>query len=343
MRWFKAGMGFALIALLATGCIRVEGNITINDDGTGTVELLNALDTESVLGALADFDLPESEVGGTDELCEDFSVDQQDTSDFPPGAQVVPYEEDGFCGTRVTFDLAASTDHSAALGGVFGGETVRLFKEGENWIFETSLDLDDAMGDTEGIPPGLVDTLFEGASFTFVVDLPGRAIDGQNNATSVGSDGRFEWDIDLLNPPTRLFAQTEPGSGGGDGGGGGGLGLILIIVAIVVLVAAGAWWFLTQRKKDSSGPSTPPLGSAGSTPPPAAAPPQAASAPPAVADQAVRPANPEAQATVAMPAAGGAPASNDPVWDPSLNAWVIHDPVQGKLVHDAATNSWRPA
>ena len=57
----------------------------------------------------------------------------------------------------------------------------------------------------------------------------------------------------------------------------------------------------------------------------------------------MKPANPEAQATVAIPAQGGTAASNDPVWDPSLNAWVINDPVQGKLVHDAATNSWRPA
>ena len=187
----------------------------------------------------------------------------------------------------------------------------------------------------------LFDSLFDGASFTFVVDLPGRAIDGQNNATSVGADGRFEWDIDLLNPPDRLFAQTEPGSGGGDGGGGG-IGLILIIAAVVVLAAAAAWWFLTQRNK-GSGPSTPPLGSAGSTPPPAAAPQQPATAPPAVADQAVKPSNPQARATVAMPAAGAAASSPEPVWDESLNAWVINDPVQGKLVHDAATNSWRPA
>ena len=38
MRWFKAWTGLVLIALLAAGCVRFEGNITINpiaDFGSG--------------------------------------------------------------------------------------------------------------------------------------------------------------------------------------------------------------------------------------------------------------------------------------------------------------------
>lgn len=355
MRWFKALGGLLLITLLA-GCIKVEGNIVVNDDGGGSVDLLTALDSEGVLSILGDFDIPEAELGGADELCEDFSSDTSGGSDFPADAQFTPYEEDGFCGERITFNLSPSTDHSAAIAGVFDGDDARLFKQGENWIFETNLDLDDLDSDTEGLPPGMADALFGDASIKFTVDLPGKAIDGQNNATNVGSDGRFEWDIDFANPPARLFAQTEPGSGGGSGGGGG-LGLILIVVAALLLAAAAAWWFLTQRKSGDSvtpppmgagapmGAAAPVMGAPGTAAPVAAAPPTAG----APIDP-VRPSNPQAQETVAMSVAEAqaaatemsASASPEPVFDESLNAWVIDDPIQGRLVHDAASNTWKP-
>lgn len=339
MRWFKVIGGLTALMLLMAGCIRFEGNITINDDGSGEVRLLRALNLDAFGEEAALF--------GTDEFCSEFSAENEDLSVFPAGAVANDYSEDGFCGTEVTYSLAASTDHSASIQGVFEDGGARLFQQGENWIFESNLDTSELTNDSEGlISDDEFNELLGDASLKFIIDLPGRAIDGQNNATKVGADGVFEWDIDLLNPPPRLFAQTEPGSGGGDGGGG--IGLILIIVAVVLLAAAAAWWFLTQRNKGDSG-GTPPLGAVGSTPP-AASPPVAApgaAAPPAASP--VKPANPSAQQTVAMSAAdaqaavGGAAPSSDPVWDETLNAWVINDPNQGKLVHDPATDSWKPA
>ncbi len=335
MRWIKALSALMLIALLATGCIKVEGEIVVDDDGSGTVELLTAIDSEGALAAIAE-EFGEAAVEGTpQDTCDEFTRDMMnDTDGLPSGAQLEQYEEGSFCGAKISYELSASTDHSAAVDFVFDGASPRLFKQDENWIFETRVDTSELTDGTEGAPDAFIDELFGDASVRFIVDLPGTAIEGQNNATSVDG-GRFTWDVDLNDPEERLFAQTAPG-----GGGGGGLGLILVIVAVLALLAAAAWWFFTQRK-----PSTDVAG------PMAAAPAIAANPDPIVADpvKPMTPQNPSVQETVAMNindvqgAAEKTAASAAPVFDESLNAWVIDDPVQGRLVHDAATDTWKPA
>ncbi len=355
MRWIKTLGALMLIALLATSCIKVEGEIVVDDDGSGNVELLTAIDSEGALAAIAE-EFGEAAAEGTpQDACDEFTQDMMsDTDGLPPGSQVEEYEEGSFCGAKITYELSASTDHSAAIDFVFEGGSPRLFKQDENWIFETRLDTSELTDETDGAPDAFIEQLFGDASIRFIVDLPGTAIDGQNNATSVDG-GRFTWDIDLNNPEERLFAQTAPG-----GSGGGGLGLILIIVAVLALLAAAAWWFLTQRKPSTDVAA--PMGAAampGAAPPMAAAPPIAANPPqadPLAADpivpdpvKPVTPQNPSVQETVAMNisdlqgAAEETAASAAPVFDESLNAWVIDDPVQGKLIHDAATDTWKPA
>lgn len=366
MRAFKLVCSLMLLALLATGCIKVEGEIVVEDDGSGNVTLLTAIDSEGALAAIAEEFGEAAAEGSPQDACDEFTEEMMtDTDGLPPGATVSEYEEDGFCGAQVTYSLDASTDHSAQISTVFDGGSPRLFKQDENWIFETRLDTSDITDETEGAPDAFVEELFGDASVRFIVDLPGNAIDGQNNATSVDG-GRFTWDIDLNNPEERLFAQTAPG-----GGGGSGLGMILVIVAVLALLAAAAWWFLTQRKPAADAVATEPMGAApmgappmGATPAPsAAAPPMAATPPiaaePPVADPVipeagtpvtpVTPQNPSVQETVMMRIGDAQDAVEDtavsaaPVFDESLNAWVIDDPVQGRLVHDAATDTWKPA
>lgn len=354
MRWFKGFGGLLVLMLLATGCFKIEAEISVDDDGSGSVEMLSAIDREGVFSVLEDFDMPADEVGTEAEFCDEFTSEMTPGDDgLPANATVEDYDQDGFCGATVSYTLDASTDHSQAIEPLFDGGDARLFKQGENWIFEANLDLSDLDDGTGDIPPAMADALFGDASMKFVVDLPGSAIDGQNNATSVDG-GRFEWDIDIDDPPARMFAQTAPGSGGG-----GGLGLILVIVAVLALLAAAAWWFLTQRSKGDAGLAT---AGAGAAPGPMAAPaagaampasPPVADTPPAPSDPVtpVKPTNPTVQETVVMGAADAealadgtaADAVAEPVWDESLNAWVIDDPVQGKLVHDTSTDTWKPA
>lgn len=374
MRWFKTAGGLLIIMLLMASCIRIDANIKIEDDGSGSVDFLSALNTEALTQVLGDFDVPESEIGDTAELCEGFESEFSNTSELPDGAIVTPYNEDGFCGSRVQYDLTPSDDPSAQISDLIDPST-RIYKEGDNWFFETSIDTEDLTAEASDAPQAMFDALFADASYTITVDLPGRAVAGENNATSVGDDGKFTWDIDIASPPARLFAQTEPGSGGGTGGGDGGGISPLLIGAIVALLAAAVGFFLWKRKNDSAAtpvvdglhqPAAAMAPPGGAMPPgstetlpgaPAGMPvvdgPAFSAAPPAGGLPVVPPAD-AVKETVVMNAAdiqqsiqdaaaeAAAPTAAEPVFDEALNAWVIDDPERGRLRHDPATDSWNP-
>jgi hypothetical protein len=349
MRMLKGLGGVVLLMLLATGCFRVDAKIEVGDDGAGSINLLSALDTDAVTSALGDFgdlagegaDAADLGLGSPQELCDSFSADFNDTSTLPEGAQVTPYDEDGFCGSRISVQLPPSTNHDAVVTDIFDSPS-ELHKEGENWVFSSTFDVGDITAETGDAPPFLVDALFGEASFTVSVKLPGRPIEGQNNATSV--DGNtFSWDIDLFSPPDRLFAQTEPGSPSS----GGSNGLLIGLVIAAILVAAALAWILL--KKRSAKPDVP----VGSERPPMAAasgamgspgpmqPHNAGGAPPAGDSRSTVIMNtaqtPQAQ-TAAAATAAQAP---EVVWDAELGAWVTTDPDGSRRQHDPATNTWR--
>lgn len=368
--WVRAVVGLAMLALLATGCIRAEIDISVEDDGSGEVELLSALDTDSLLGVFAELDIPEESAGSSDDLCNEFRNDAATDSGFPADAVTVPYDEDGFCGTVVTYSLEASTDQSLAIEPLFDGEA-RLFKEGDNWIFDVPVDLSDITegSDAGDLPDDMFESIFEDASFKITLDLPGRATDGENNATSVGADGQFEWDIDFLDPPDRIFAQTEPGSGGGNGGGFPWW--ILGLLVILGLAGFAAFRFMNRNTDDAAssldgfqqpaGDLSVPGGEAladGAQQPVVEMPPQA---PGASHDYVapVQPSNPSAQETVMLDtgataaaapsetasveaAASDATAKPAPTFDEALGAWIVDHPQHGRLAHDTETDTWRP-
>lgn len=363
MRWFKAAGGLLVVVFLVSSCIKIDGNVRIEDDGSGTVDFLSALNVEQFSSVLSDFDIPEDELGDTQELCDGFTEDTVD-DDIPAGATVTPYEEDGFCGARLEYELPASLDHSAQMQELFDDPTALLYKDGDNWIFETDFAdaaADEITADSDDIPEAMADAFFGDASLKITIDLPGKAIAGANNATDVGNNGRFTWDIDILNPPGRLTAQTEPGSdgpdesGGGDGDGGGLSPLVIaLIVAALIGLAALAWWFMKQR---SAGPEAaaggldgvaPVAGGMGAPAGMAVGAPDAAMPVAGVAhapQDAVMPVDAAKETVVINPQevqAAAAPATPQPVFDEALGAWTVTDPVRGRLRHDPATDTWNP-
>lgn len=346
MRVFKGIIGLLVLMLLATSCFRVEANIVVEDDGALSVDLLSAINADTVTSVVGDFDelgVDPAEIGSPDEICEGFNSDTG--NDFPEGAVITPFNEDGFCGQRVFVQYPASMDQGANISEVLDGDTPTVLrKEGENWIFDTGLDTDDLTEGTDGVPDFLADALFEQASFKLSVRLPGKPIEGQNNATSI--DGNtFTWDIDFLNPPDRLFAQTEPGT---PGGGSGGTNWLLIGLVIAGLLVAGAliWTLMKNRTKtaasDGPAPYVPP-GAEGAQPgaaaPVAAAPAEATSV---AASEPVKPRSttPEGQRETVVMGASDADAAPAPVYDEAIGAWVIDDPVRGRLQHNPETDTW---
>lgn len=376
MRWLKTTGGLLCMMLLMASCIRIDANIKVEDDGSGSVEFLSALNVDALTSVLGDFDVPESEIGDTAQLCDEFESDTTVTADLPNGATFTPYEEDGFCGTVVQYDFGPSSDASAQIQSVLEDPAARLYQEGDNWFFETSINTDDLTSEADDAPQAMLDALFADASYTITVDLPGRAVEGEHNATTVGDDGMFTWEIDILNPPAQLFAQTEPGSGGGSGGGGISA---LLIGLIVLALAAVAGFFLWKRNNDAGSPDaltpdamTPDQMAAGIQQPGLQQPPMdtgAVMAAPAATGMpvvngpaitatppgaAVTPGSHAADETVVMNAADvqqsiqdsvadtNAAPSMEPVFDPELNAWVVDDPSRGRLRHDPATDTWSP-
>ena len=93
-----------LLALLAgavilSGCARIEIGIHVNEDGSGEIALLSALDTRFLDAAAA---------AGDTGIKDPFSG--LDEAGLPPGATVEEYDQDGFRGVRARFPFAASED-----------------------------------------------------------------------------------------------------------------------------------------------------------------------------------------------------------------------------------------
>lgn len=258
-----------VLALLATACFKADMAVRVEEDGSGEIGWLIALDTEAVQGmgsAFATEDAPEMSV---DEACADF----RDQQTVPAGAVVVPYDEDGFCGLRYTMQFEPGGFDQAMAESESDVGNVELRSENGGWYFELS----EAGGPTGDV--GTADqfsaALLDDAEFTIRVFLPGRLVD--HNATYIDTDGTAVWEIDLQAAATRIFARTEPGAtvGGpgaaGDSSGGSGSAAPVIIVVAVLLLGAAAV-IVVRRRKSGAESSAPPAGSVppstGDLPPP---------------------------------------------------------------------------
>ena len=234
---------WALLALLAsavvcTGCIRVEIAIRVNDDGSGTLSILSALDAE----ALRAF----GEDGGA-EIESPFS--DLDAAALPPGATVEAYDEDGFIGVRASVPFAAGDDVPDAikavlsdagddLSGELAGtaglfERFDLYRDGGGWRFDAVvLPLNQEAlsgGDGDALGVAVAEQLLEDASFTIRIELPG---DVEEHNADVVDGGALVWILDLFSDqPRDLMARTG-------GGGGGGVSTIVTIVVVIALLIA---------------------------------------------------------------------------------------------------------
>ena len=201
----------AAVALVATACFKVELDVAIEDDGSGRIEGLTAVNAKTVaeFGALFDegdaLDIPEA-----DQVCEEFLADNE----APAGATIEPYEDGDFCGITYSVDFSA-TEMDAALDEMAGGDgDFVIRRDGDGWLFEATSDESAATG-TDFFP----EELFTDAEFTVRVKLPGRQV--EHNADFIDSDGAMVWELDLLDPAPSLMARTEPGQPITGSGGGG--------------------------------------------------------------------------------------------------------------------------
>lgn len=235
-------------ALVASGCFKVNLEVDVEDDGSGTIEGIFAFNFEAIeslfseLGELGEDGVPRDEVCGGAE--EEFGID---ASDFD---EVRPYDQDGFCG--VEFSSSFGPGEAAEAFNSFddaGSSDAVLRREGDGWYFELPLDTNDLTGDTDEIP-GIENILGE-SEYIIRVRLPGRQVDHNGE---LDPEGFVVWDIDIANPPERLFLRTEPGqrqtgnaSAGSDGDGGSAFTVILIVILVLAALGVAAWFLMRRR------------------------------------------------------------------------------------------------
>ena len=256
-----------LAALVLTGCIRAEIAIRVNEDGSGTVSLLTAVDG-SVLAAFAS-----GEGGsGLGDLVGDGDIASAftdiDEADLPSGASVEAYEDGDFVGARVTVPFAAGDDVASALerlsadggddtpfagvGGAFESFVLERGAADEGgWRFDARLS-DDATdaglgeGGGDAFGDAIASALLGDASFTVRLALPGEIV--EHNADEI-SGGELVWHLDVLDPGARpLMARSEASAGSG-----GGVSTSVLVVGLLVvagLLTAGAvGWAVRERSR----------------------------------------------------------------------------------------------
>jgi phosphatidylinositol mannoside-binding LppM-like protein len=239
---------FAALALLLTGCIKLNMNLGINDDNTisGTIQFgvdkqlleLSGQNAEDLLGS---------------------------DSPFPsnaPGVTVKPFDDGEFAGQEFTFEavpleefnsggFAGATGLSGVSGVTGSSDALNIQRQGDTFVVSGALDLSSGLSGATGPFGGSGGAdLFKSAdikiAFTFpgeVIQAPGGQIDG-NTVTYVPKFGER---LEINATGSAVDNGQAQDVTGGDGGSN--LLLYIIIGAAVVVLLVVLFLVLRGRNK----------------------------------------------------------------------------------------------
>jgi hypothetical protein len=219
---------------LSTACMQAETAIVVNDDGSGTVSLTQALDTAAVKEMLKEFAEGFGEDMGTSST-PSFDPKDVDTSNLPKGTKVEPYKNGNFEGVKLTapfdkpedaFDVlnklsGALSDQTSSLAGMAGAptggpssassssgqfESLTIARQGDGWKFEAKLAASGVPGELDAETKQIFDSILKDASVTLKVKLPGKVADTNADSTS---DNEMAWKLPLIvETPKTLTGRT---------------------------------------------------------------------------------------------------------------------------------------
>jgi hypothetical protein len=228
----KMGAIVATVALVLglSGCVRVISNVTLHENNTASGEMIVAV--QEGIG---------ESMGMTDQDFAD-QLNADSGTDTMANAKVVPYKQDGYIGSRITF----SDEPLESFKGVDGTIT----REGDTFVFQGTVP---DSSDSADLPEG------SGAIATMSITFPGKV--AEHNGTLKGTT--VTWDL-----LTETEAPYATGSAIGGGGSSSPVAVIIIAaIAIAALVIVGIV-LLSRRKGASPADDAPPADEA----PPAAKP-----------------------------------------------------------------------
>lgn len=237
-RW----LAVASLALLLSGCVRVDMELEVSPENTVSGAAILAVD-ESILELTGQ---------NADQLFQDMDT----TSDLPPGAAVESYAEDGFVGQRITFDAVPLAEFSQG-GLTETGEELSIVRRGDDFHVTGQLDMTGSDFGGEEVPAGVLDSV----EFRIAITFPGpvRSATGEVDGNTVTWTPRVG-----ENTRIQAVASAIPSSSP--------LLPIVLIGAGVILL--GALVFLLVSRRGTPAPATgwhePPTGGVAPGSPPAA-------------------------------------------------------------------------
>lgn len=280
---------FVALALVLTGCIKLNMDLVINSDDT--------------VSGVVQFGVQKELLELTGQSAEDLLGDAPLPSDAP-GVTTEPFEDEEFAGQQFNFESVPiaqfnQTQVSGATGltGVPATDTLSITHQGDTFVVVGTLDL--SGGDITGATSPFGGTgaeLLESAEIRISITFPGDVIEapgGQIDGNTVTYQPGFGDLLEINATGSAVDDGDAEAAAGGDDDGGSNLLLIIILIAVVAIVAIVV--FLVLRNRRGGGgetgfgeappaatpeTATPPPGAPTDTPPPAPAPPMPPAAPP---------------------------------------------------------------
>jgi hypothetical protein len=274
---------FLALAVLLTGCIKLNMDLGINADDT--------VNGAIVLGVQKEL------LELTGQSAEDLLGDADLIPTGATGVVVEPFEDDEFVGQQIIFeDLPIAEFNSGAFGasgatgisGVTGGgDTLNIAREGETFVVTGVLDLSSGLSGATGPFAGTGGAqLFESADIQISITFPGEVVqaNGEVDGNTVTYVPEFGERLEINATGSAIDnGQAADVVGGSDSF----LPLLLIIAGVAVVLLVIIFLVVRSRSNKDGGAGTPtglrepaPAATPGVAPPQPGAPPPAPPAPP---------------------------------------------------------------
>jgi hypothetical protein len=217
-RRIRRALGSLAIALLLSGCFKVNMNLDVAADDTVSGTAVIAVD-ESLL-----------ELSG--QSVDDLFADM-DLSELPAGSSAEPYREDGFVGQQVTFDSVPLSEFAGSGALSATGEDLSIVREGDEFHVSGAFD----MSGEEFTGTEVPQEFLENFEFTIAITFPGKVV----SATGDIDGNTVTWEPTIgENTRIEAVASAIPSSSSPI--------LLIVLVALGALVLGAVVFFLTHRK-----------------------------------------------------------------------------------------------
>ena len=213
-------LALCLLLTLLTGCMRIELDINIKNNGKADV---------SMLYAMADSTLDAGEAALDPEEIEEYESQ---------GWTVEDYSQDGYTGF-----ILKQNDLDLSESEIMEGSSGSIRKEGSTYIVDLSLISEEEQADF-GESASWLKSM--GGSFIVRLHLPVKP--EKHNATSVSDDGKtLEWDLLSMDVTEPIHVEFKTGSNA----------VMIGIVAAVIVAAIIAFALLKKSGKEEPVPAIP--------------------------------------------------------------------------------------